>query len=460
MTDNTTRNYSKITQEDWNSLVELIPIIERTENFGEFIEPTKMSDNFYIYKGFKTSRIVDEFFHRTYQNNFIYDFDWMQWKEGKELIENPKTNFSLFDLPTLSKMIIAIIRGDKYCDGFLIGKFKDGTILKILKAVQARLTGNRVVNDQKELNEKLNKVSKVLFIKLGKGGRFAQECIENNYLKLSYDEVNHELCANGQWDSVKEYFINTENTTKQVATNHTNQIKQFYTESEKTLWITFVDNKLWWCFSKPTITKNRDNTKTRPTVGKWSDKDIFNSILFTSNLSGKLLKTHGYQGTICNISEKDYVLTKLKGEERIEVVEVKEALKNLTQKLSSLIPHLQWQDFEILIDLIFRQMGWQRVSVLGKELKTLDIELFSPVTEERAVVQIKTGANLSSFKSYVEQFSTMKDYDKFFYIASSPADDLRNYKNDSEKIKLYLTEDVAKLTISSGLINWVIKKTN
>jgi hypothetical protein len=53
----------------------------------------------------------------------------------------------------------------------------------------------------------------------------------------------------------------------------------------------------------------------------------------------------------------------------------------------------------------------------------------------------------------------MPDYDKFFFIVSSPQKDLINFKNEDEKIKLYLTEDVATLTLSAGLTNWVIQKS-
>jgi hypothetical protein len=451
----------EMTKRKWMPLIELIPVIEETEEFGEYIDPTKITENSYIYNGFKNSRVADEFFHRVYDNIITYDFDWMNWELGRLIIESEtEVSYEKYDLDVLSKLIYALVRNDKYCDGYLITKLSDGTILKILKSIEAKLNNSQKMELSTEnIFQNLNRVSKILFIKLGKGNEFAQECIENNYIKLDYRTVNHELCIKNQWQRVQDFFINEEKTKKQVATSHTNQIKQFYTEGENTLWLTFSDNKLWWCFSKLDITVNEDNTKTRPAIGKWFDSDILGNILLTSNLSGKLLKTHGYQGTICNVGEREYVLTKLKGQEKQEVKEVKIALSNLKTKLAKLIEHLQWQDFEILVDLIFRQMGWQRVSVLGKDLKTLDLEVVSPVTGERAVVQIKTGANLSSFKDYQNRFKTMPDYDKFFFIVSSPQKDLINFKNEDEKIKLYLTEDVATLTLSAGLTNWVIQKS-
>lgn len=302
--------------------------------------------------------------------------------------------------------------------------------------------------------------NKVLFIKLGQGGKFERECIESNQtLRLGYREVDHKLCITGQWDKVHDYFITEENSKTFVATSHSNQIKQFYEEDEKTLWITFYANKLWWCFSKPEITLLADKTKTRPVIGKWSDKDINGNTLLAGNISGKLLKTQGFRGTICSVPEEKYALAKINCEQMKEVVEVEQAMFNLKNKLTFLIQNIQWKDFETLVDLIFRQAGWQRVGDTGKTQKTLDLELFAPVTGERAIVQIKAQSDLQQFLSYQEQFATMDDYDKFFYVVHTAKNNLTTYENETET-KLYLVDKVAELTISAGLVEWVIKKTS
>lgn len=308
------------------------------------------------------------------------------------------------------------------------------------------------------------KANKVLFIKLGRGGEFEKECIEQNQtLRLGYREANHNLCQKGQWQQIQDYFITEENKTPSVATSFTNQIKQFYEENEKTLWITFYANKLWWCFSKSKITLLPDKTKTRPVIGKWSDKDINGNVLLSENISGKLLKTQGYRGTICSVPEEEYALAKINCEQMKEVVEVEEALSDLKTKLTFLIQKLQWKDFETLVDLIFRQAGWQRVGATGKTQKTLDLELLAPVTGERAIVQIKAQSNLKEFLEYEEKFVPMKnDYDKFFFVLHTDKNNsIRKYEeNENTEVKIYLVDKIADLTISSGLVEWVIKKTS
>lgn len=304
------------------------------------------------------------------------------------------------------------------------------------------------------------KANKVLFIKLGQGGEFEKECIEQNQtLRLGYREVDHKLCLDGRWDKVHDYFTTEANSKTFVATSHSNQIKQFYEDDDKTLWITFYANKLWWCFSKPDITLLPDSSKTRPVIGKWSDKDINGNVLLAGNISGKLLKTQGFRGTICRVPEEKYVLSKINGEQLKEVVEVEQVMFNLKTKLALLIQNLQWKDFETLVDLIFRQAGWQRVGDKGKTQKTLDLELFAPVTGERAIVQIKAQSDLQQFLSYQEQFATMSDYDKFFYVVHTAHNNLTSYDNETET-KLYLVDKIAELTISTGLVEWVIKKTS
>jgi hypothetical protein len=304
------------------------------------------------------------------------------------------------------------------------------------------------------------KASKVLFIKLGEGGKYEKECIEKDQvLRLSYRKVEHQLCIDKKWDNVRDYFLTDENSKTYVATSHANQIRQFYEEGENTLWITFYANKLWWCFSKPEITLLDDKTKIRPVISQWSDKDINGNVLLAGNISGKLLKTQGFRGTICRVPEQKYTLDKINCEQSKEVIEVEQAMNNLKDKLICLIPNLQWKDFETLVDLIFRQSGWQRVGEKGKTQKSLDLELLAPVTGERAIVQIKAQSDLPQFLDYQEQFAAMNDYDKFFYVVHTAKGGLANYQNESDT-KLYLIEKVAELTISAGLVEWVITKTS
>jgi hypothetical protein len=304
------------------------------------------------------------------------------------------------------------------------------------------------------------KATQVLYIKLGEGGKYESDCIERDQtLRIGYRAVDHEACVRRDWGAVRNHFVENEKCTPSVATSHTNQVKQFYEEDECTLWLTFHANKLWWCFSRPEITLLEDRSKTRPVIGRWSDRDVHGNILLASIISGRLLKTQGFRGTICDVAEDRYALAKINGEQRKEVVEVEQALAGLKEKVTRLIQDLQWRDFETLVDLIFTQAGWQRVGDKGKTQKTLDLELYAPVTGERAIVQIKSQSNVREFEGYQDEFAKMNDYDKFFYVVHTDDGSLAKYVNETET-KLYLVDKVADLSIAAGLVEWVVKKTS
>ena len=75
--------------------------------------------------------------------------------------------------------------------------------------------------------------------------------------------------------------------------------------------------------------------------------------------------------------------------------------------LCNLIKELTWQDFETLIDLIFTQAGWKRVSKVGKTAKTLDLDLEAPVTNEKCLVQIKSSSDNNQLRKYLREFKQM-----------------------------------------------------
>ncbi len=305
-----------------------------------------------------------------------------------------------------------------------------------------------------------NNPKKILFIKLGEGGRYEKDCIEkDNTIRLEYSSVDHELCLKGQWDKVHRHFTDKLETKNFVASSHTNQIRQFYEEGEDTLWITFYANKLWWCFAKTDVKLLPDKSKIRSVLGEWHDKDINGKILSTDRISGKLLKTQGFRGTICSVPEREYALAKINGVQLPEVEAVEKSLTDLRGHVGSLIKNLQWKEFETLVDLIFRQAGWQRVGETGKTQKTLDLDLLSPVTGEKAIVQIKAESNLKEFKRYEEEFANLTDYTKFFYVVHTPKGDWKNQENETD-VNLWFVDKVAELVIYSGLVEWVIKKTS
>jgi hypothetical protein len=302
--------------------------------------------------------------------------------------------------------------------------------------------------------------SKVRYIKLGQGGEWEEECIEQEHtLRIKFLEADHALCLAGKWKAISKHYQN-HGMAEGPANGFANQIREFYEDDGSALWLTFYKRLLWWCFSKPAVRLMKDKTKTKEAVGGWKCKDIDGSLLSVDNLSGKLLRVQGFRGTICQVKEAEYVLRKINGEELPETKQAREALAGLCESLEQLIQHLHWKDFEILVDLIFRQAGWQRLGVLGKTEKALDLELLSPVLGLRAFVQIKSSSDVEEFREYCEAFDQMPQFQQMFYVVHTPNDALSRAKPTDDRIKLILLDDVAKLTVSGGLVEWLIEKTS
>ncbi len=305
------------------------------------------------------------------------------------------------------------------------------------------------------------KPTRALYIKLGQGGAWENECInETQTLRLGYQEASHELCIQKRWDLVLEE-LRTLRKDVGAATRDTNQIRLFFESDETVLWTTFFGDRLYWCFSEPKITLLTDLSKTRPVIGEWHSRDITGNSLQKNQLSGKLLSMEGFRGTICTVREFDYLIQKINGEQSHETKEALESLRIFEQNIESLIRRLHWKDFEILIDLIFRQAGWQRVGVLGETEKTIDLDLLSPITLERYAVQIKSKASQAEFENYQRRFADMQSYNRLYFVVHTPTDDLVELEGElSGDVELLLPAKIADLTVKYGLADWVISKAS
>lgn len=309
--------------------------------------------------------------------------------------------------------------------------------------------------------KKINSIipREVFFIKLGSGGSWNKECIEKGIVKIGFKEIDIEDIQQNRWGKIHDYYL--KESSGPWASIYTNQIKNFYLADEKTLWITFYNQKLWWCSAKKPIYGNPDKTKYKETVDGWSSKDIFGKELLMNNLSGTLLAVQGFRSTICNVKESSYIIDKINAKISPEVVRLEDDLKQLIKSVGNLVKRLTPKDFELLVDLIFRGMGCQRVGVVGGPQKTVDIELFSPVIGERYLVQIKSKTNFRQFQEYQHRFLEHVSYGKYYYVYHTTTDKkLEDYVDSGDAaMVIWRLEDISRHTINAGLIPWLINKT-
>jgi hypothetical protein len=299
----------------------------------------------------------------------------------------------------------------------------------------------------------------VYFIKLGKNGEWEKECLEiSNTIRLGYHETPHEYCLQGKWDKIQKIWQDKRDDTG-AATRDKNQIRLFYESDENILWITFYGDRLYWCFSKPKITQLPDKSRSRPAVGQWSSTDIFGKPLQKTQLSGALLRVQGYRGTICKVKESKYLIERINGVVHPEIENALLAQTEYETNIKILISKLTWKDFELLADLIFRQAGWQRMATLGKTEKTIDLDLYSPITDERIIVQVKSSANLSKLQKFSEGVSDYQDYDRAYFLVHTPSNDLIKNRIQGD-VEAWLPSDIARRVVMFGLAEWVISKVS
>jgi len=224
------------------------------------------------------------------------------------------------------------------------------------------------------------KADQAYFIKLGGGGLWERPAIESGCLMLGYHELPHALCLEGRWDQLRECFGPTADPG--AVTRHINQVRCFYEAPEDAIWVTFHADSMWWCRSAEGVEVDVNGTKLRKALGGWSNKDLHGRELFKSQLSGKLLAVESFRGTICSVSERPYLLHKLNGTLEPHVEAARSDFNRLVESVIPVIKDLHFKDFETLVDLIFRQSGWQRTGVSGETVKDIDLDLISPITKE------------------------------------------------------------------------------
>lgn len=300
--------------------------------------------------------------------------------------------------------------------------------------------------------------SQVRFIKLGEGGEWEASCLAGGVIRLGYHSPHHLESLNGNWDAVRRFWLIARKGNQGATTNSVNQIRDFYELDESSLWITFYKKRLYWCFAETEVIELSDQSRIRKVIGKWSSCNIYGIPLRVENIDGRVTKVQGYRGTICSVEMQDYLIKKINGHTIDEVRTAKDCLQRLKDEVEELIKGLWWHDFELLIDLIFSKSGWQRFSVLGKTEKDIDLDVYSPATQKRAFVQIKSSTSKSDLESYLKSYDEYEQFEAMYFIFHTCKDDLNPLVADRKDIHLWDLPRIAQLVVNSGLVEWLINK--
>lgn len=179
-------------------------------------------------------------------------------------------------------------------------------------------------------------------------------------------------------------------------------------------------------------------------------------MLLANQIPGRIAQLQGFRGTVCNVREAEALRRLLSGENS-EAYELVAARQNaLVDAMVPAIKSLHWKDFETLVDLVFRQAGWRRRSVLGETMKFADLELEEPITRKAYQVQIKSRAGVPELQAYIAQFAS-SEFAQLYFVVHSPSDELEEFTPPAN-VDLVLPRRLAEMVVDHGLTRWLADK--
>jgi hypothetical protein len=308
----------------------------------------------------------------------------------------------------------------------------------------------------------------IRYINLGVGGSWWTQCKEEKIIKLGFHSGDPKVFAWAQkeeWDQIQSYWRQQGVGTP---TQHTNAMKQFFEDDGTTLWITFAEGCLYHAFSDGgeitpiAPTGNEEGCSYRKLKNQgWSNQDQKGNILHMHILSGRLTRTAGFMQTICKFSEdvEAYIGRILRGEENADLAKARKAKKELEDIIERLVESFTWQDFELLIELIFSQSGMQKTSRLGGPQRTSDLDLKNPITGDRYFVQVKSWTNQAQFNDYLNRYENERSsFSRMYYVYHTGNVNIDNI-SEEDGVEVWDIHTVAKHVVDNGLVDWVFDRS-
>jgi len=319
------------------------------------------------------------------------------------------------------------------------------------------IRGKEALEPRKESGIPALKIPKAYYIKLGEKGQWEESSISNGLMRFGWKIIPLDDIVAKNWTAI-ETRLRAEFSNQGAATRDLKALRIICESIPSDVWVTFFSSRLWWCRLTSDPMEEDSISKYRKVDGSWSDKDINGRPLLTSQIPGKLSQLQGFRGTVCHVKEVEALERLINGIPSLAYLGIQEARANLVSKVKEAIATLHWKDFETLVDLVFRQAGWRRISMLGETMKYADLELREPITEDLYQVQIKSRADLNDLQEYVSKFSKGR-FRRLYFVVHSPSSSLLKHAPSSKtNVELILPERLAEMIVDLGLMKWVMDK--
>ena len=293
------------------------------------------------------------------------------------------------------------------------------------------------------------------YIKLGRGGCWEADSLATDKLRLGWKQQTLDDINACRWDVIEQQLREEmSDRPRGVATADLHALQAITLSGGVEVWITFHQAKLWWTRLANAPVEGDEVSKFRRTAQPWSDRAMNGRLLVVNDLPGKIAQLQGFRATFCRVRPIDILGRTLNGTRSPLAMAISNRRAALSEYLTAAIKELHWKDFETLTDLVFRDAGWIRVSVLGQQAKAYDLELRGAITGDRYVVQVKSRADLSDLEDTVRSFSP-EDYRRIFFVVHSPTKKLVEAAAVPDYVEIVGAERLAELALDAGLVAWI-----
>lgn len=314
------------------------------------------------------------------------------------------------------------------------------------------------------------------FIKLGAGDRmidnderqsvpFAQYCIDKGmaYFGFGSDGFLNEIQSHDYENFYNFHKKGRSGISAGVASRIKTAAKLFVESDENDYWFTFLNGDFYWTILEGQIeTIPFADGIWRRAKGGWSNKPIGKQErLRRTTIPGSVAKIAGFRGTICSANDATQsVLNVIHGVISPGAAKAIEARPKFDEGLLSAIQELRDKDFEILVDLIVSNQGWQRIGAIGGVEKFTDGEYRIPILDIDVSVQTKTMTNFEEFNNYLTDSKKTVDEGAFFIYFFNFSKDQDRIYSEAEKsgnVRVIGPRELPQLVLAAGLFDWVVE---
>ena len=296
---------------------------------------------------------------------------------------------------------------------------------------------------------------RAFYIKLGRAGGYEQSSISESKLQFGWGGQDIRDINCGNWEKIREQLRQASKGKKGSATRSLNALRWICESTSDDLWITFYQGTMWWCKLGSNETLQGETSKYREVDGEWSNRDISDMTLDINSIPGVLSKIQRYQGTVCQVRALETLKRLVNAESSPEYDEIAKCRTALIKSVENGIRKLHWKDFETFVDLVFRESGWRRLSMVGGPMKFTNLELEDPITQDKYQVQIKSQATLKDFQDYAKDFNR-QHHRKLYFVVHSPDKKLAALNGLTNDVELILPNQLSEMVVRLGLVDWLM----